>query len=124
MSDLIATAAAALCTGSVAGYAAPDMLVQLARLVMGNRDRDKMQLLPSCQELVQVGLGEEVHSLARLLGYIIRLKFTCGQPTGAQHPVLQRVDMEQEQPVSADQSPDLCEYRTGHTVRKHVGGDV
>ena len=65
-----------------------------------------------------------MHGLARVLGYVVRLKFARGQRAGAQRPVLQRVDVEHKQPVRADEPPDLREHHTGHHIGKHVHGDV
>jgi hypothetical protein len=98
-------------TGSAAGYATPDMLERLTRLAMRNRDRDQLHLLPSCQELAQVGLGEEVHGLARLLGHVIRLKFPRGQPAGAQRPVLQRVDARPARTPHGSHRRETCAWR-------------
>lgn len=82
------------------------MLVWRGGLAVRNQDRDQVHLLPSRQELAQVGLGEEVHDLARLLGHV-RLKFARGQAAGAKRPVLQRVDVEDKQAARANEPPGL-----------------
>jgi ABC-type transport system involved in multi-copper enzyme maturation permease subunit len=61
---------------------------------------------------------------ARLLGHVIRLNLARGQAACSQRPILQRVDVEHEQPARADEPPDLREHRAGHLVGKHVQGDV
>jgi hypothetical protein len=50
------------------------MLVRLAGLAMRDRDRGRLQFSPSREELAQVGIGEEIHGLARLLDHVIRLQ--------------------------------------------------
>ena len=72
--------------GSAVGYAAPDDLERLTRLAMRDVHRVQMQLPPSRQAFAQVGLGEEVHRLAPLLGHIVRLKLARGLPARAQRP--------------------------------------
>lgn len=54
------------------------MLEQLTCLAMRDHDRDQMQIAPSFEEFAQVGLREEMHCLARLLGHVVRLKFVRG----------------------------------------------
>jgi hypothetical protein len=82
--------------GSATGDAAPDLPEQHTGPAIRDRDWDQLHLLRSGQEFAQVGLGEEVHRLARLLDHVIRLKFARGQTAGAQRPVLQRVDVEHD----------------------------
>jgi hypothetical protein len=86
-----------------------------------------MQLRPSRQEFAQAGLGEEVHRLARLPGHITRLELARGRPASAQRPVLQRVDVEQEQAARADKPPNLRDAArvtaSGNMCRATLGHD-
>lgn len=93
-----------------------------------------MHLLPPGQELAEVGLGEEAHGLARLLGHVIRLKLAGGQAARPQRPVLQRVDMEHEQPARTSRptcantarvtsSGNMCRATLDMTASKLASGE-
>ena len=56
--------------GSATCDTTPDLLEQLTGSAIRDWDWDQLHLLPSGQKFAQVGLGEEVHRLAGLLGYV------------------------------------------------------
>jgi hypothetical protein len=72
--------------------AAPDPLERLARLAVRDLDRVETHLTPILEELLQIGVGEEVHRLACLLEHVVFLEFPCDwAPALPERAVFERV---------------------------------
>lgn len=81
--------------------------------------------LPAGQEVDEVSVGEVADGLAGRFEHVVGLEFAHDGPCSfSKRPVVLRIDVEQKQPVGAQNASNVVEDRARDGIREHMQGHI